>query len=219
MASWPIRHSAASRPPGRRGGPALAADSPPASKATSWSSMPDPTIYDGRFANNGWLQELPKPITELTWDNAAIMSPATARDLGVGKGSYAHGGEHGGYHQPVVELQLGDDGARRRPGSCRAMPTAASPSIWATAENGQAGSAGRQAAKSASTPIALRTLGSPLVRGRLERPTAPADTYLVACTQQHHLMENREVVRAGTLAEYQQHTRDFASEPREAGAA
>ena len=33
---------------------------------------PDPTIYDGRFANNGWLQELPKPITKLTWDNAAI---------------------------------------------------------------------------------------------------------------------------------------------------
>ena len=44
---------------------------------------PDPTIYDGRFANNGWLQELPKPITKLTWDNAAIMSPATAHRLGV----------------------------------------------------------------------------------------------------------------------------------------
>ena len=42
---------------------------------------PDPTIYDGRFANNGWLQELPKPITKLTWDNAAILSPATAHRL------------------------------------------------------------------------------------------------------------------------------------------
>ena len=60
--------------------------------------QPDPTIYDGRFANNGWLQELPKPITKLTWDNAALMSPATAQELGVGLGSYAHGGEHGGYH-------------------------------------------------------------------------------------------------------------------------
>ena len=40
---------------------------------------PDPTVYDGRFANNGWLQELPKPITKLTWDNAALISPATAR--------------------------------------------------------------------------------------------------------------------------------------------
>lgn len=43
---------------------------------------PDPTIYDGRFANNGWLQELPKPLTKLTWDNAAMMSPATAAKLG-----------------------------------------------------------------------------------------------------------------------------------------
>jgi molybdopterin-containing oxidoreductase family iron-sulfur binding subunit len=47
---------------------------------------PDPTIYDGRFANNGWLQELPKPITKLTWDNAAIMSPGDAFRLGVPTG-------------------------------------------------------------------------------------------------------------------------------------
>ena len=38
----------------------------------------DPTIYDGRFANNGWLQELPKPITKITWDNPAHISPQTA---------------------------------------------------------------------------------------------------------------------------------------------
>ncbi|HYH84100.1 MAG TPA: TAT-variant-translocated molybdopterin oxidoreductase [Pyrinomonadaceae bacterium] len=44
----------------------------------------DPTIHDGRFANNGWLQELPKPLTKLTWDNVAIISPATAERLGVG---------------------------------------------------------------------------------------------------------------------------------------
>ena len=44
---------------------------------------PDPTIYDGRFANNGWLQEMPKPITKLTWDNAAIMSEFDARRLGL----------------------------------------------------------------------------------------------------------------------------------------
>jgi MoCo/4Fe-4S cofactor protein with predicted Tat translocation signal len=42
---------------------------------------PDPTIWDGRYANNGWLQELPKPITKLTWDNAAMLSPATADSL------------------------------------------------------------------------------------------------------------------------------------------
>ena len=48
---------------------------------------PDPTIYDGRFANSGWLQELPKPITKLTWDNAAIISPGDAHRLGVENGS------------------------------------------------------------------------------------------------------------------------------------
>ena len=38
---------------------------------------------DGRYINNGWLQELPDPITKLTWDNAAMMSPAFAKHLGV----------------------------------------------------------------------------------------------------------------------------------------
>jgi len=44
---------------------------------------PDPAVYDGRFANNGWLQEFPRPITQITWDNAAFMSPATAHEKGV----------------------------------------------------------------------------------------------------------------------------------------
>src|SRR6202521_4609308 len=47
---------------------------------------PDPTIHDGRFANNGWLQELPKPLTKLTWDNTAQLSPATAERLGLSTG-------------------------------------------------------------------------------------------------------------------------------------
>ena len=44
---------------------------------------PDPTIWDGSYANNGWLQELAKPLTKLTWDNAALVAPATAQRLGV----------------------------------------------------------------------------------------------------------------------------------------
>ncbi|HEY0867670.1 MAG TPA: 4Fe-4S dicluster domain-containing protein, partial [Fimbriimonas sp.] len=43
----------------------------------------DPCVYDGRYANNGWLQELPKPVSKLTWDNAAFISPRTAQTLGV----------------------------------------------------------------------------------------------------------------------------------------
>ncbi len=44
---------------------------------------PDPTLLDGRFANNGWLQECPKPFTKLTWDNALLIAPALAQRLGV----------------------------------------------------------------------------------------------------------------------------------------
>ena len=44
---------------------------------------PDPTIYDGRYANLGWMQELPKPITNLSWDNAALMSIPTLVKLNV----------------------------------------------------------------------------------------------------------------------------------------
>jgi len=44
---------------------------------------PDPYLYDGRFANNTWLQELPQPMTKLTWDNAVHLSPATAKRLGL----------------------------------------------------------------------------------------------------------------------------------------
>jgi molybdopterin-containing oxidoreductase family iron-sulfur binding subunit len=44
---------------------------------------PDYSVYDGRFANNGWLQEWPDPITKLTWGNAALISPADAAKLGI----------------------------------------------------------------------------------------------------------------------------------------
>lgn len=45
--------------------------------------LPDSTVFDGRFANNGWLQELPKPMNKTTWENVALISPNTAKKLGI----------------------------------------------------------------------------------------------------------------------------------------
>jgi MoCo/4Fe-4S cofactor protein with predicted Tat translocation signal len=56
---------------------------PTGSGALEIAIRPDPTLYDGRFANNGWLQELPKPINKITWDMVALVSPNTARTLGL----------------------------------------------------------------------------------------------------------------------------------------
>jgi molybdopterin-containing oxidoreductase family iron-sulfur binding subunit len=53
---------------------------------------PDPTIHDGRFANNGWLQELPKPLTKLTWDNALLVSPGRGRTIGLSEDELRGGG-------------------------------------------------------------------------------------------------------------------------------
>ena len=53
----------------------------PAGGALELIIRPDPHILDGRFAENAWLQELPKPFTQLTWENAALISPQTAKSL------------------------------------------------------------------------------------------------------------------------------------------
>ncbi len=58
--------------------------------------QPDPYIYDGRFAQNSWLQELPKPFNKLTWDTAMFVNPVTARELRLSTGNIAelsYGGE------------------------------------------------------------------------------------------------------------------------------
>ena len=91
--------------PGRRLG------TPPPAKGLEIVFRADPSIFDGRFANNGWLQELPKPLTKLTWDNAALVSPATARAPGRQQAS------------DVVELALPRPSRRRRrSGFCPARP-------------------------------------------------------------------------------------------------
>ncbi len=53
------------------------------------SILPDPSVFDGRFTNNGWLQELPNPLTKITWENVALVSPKTAEKLGLNRGNDA----------------------------------------------------------------------------------------------------------------------------------
>lgn len=53
------------------------------------SILPDPCVYDGRFTNNGWLQELPNPLNKVTWENVALVSPKTAKALGLNQGGEA----------------------------------------------------------------------------------------------------------------------------------
>ena len=52
------------------------------------SIWPDTAVYDGRFANNGWLQELPRPINKIVWENVALVSPNTARRLKLNQGNH-----------------------------------------------------------------------------------------------------------------------------------
>ena len=80
---------------------------------------PDPTIYDGRFANNAWLQETPKSLTKLTWDNAALISPATAARLTLVSGDVVE-------REEVTEALEGGELAEREfaIGSGRPMFTA-----------------------------------------------------------------------------------------------
>ena len=67
-------------------------------------------LYDGRFANNGWLQEMPQALTKMAWDNAAVMSPATARGISL-DGDATDSSAGGGRvlrHGQMVALRIDD---------------------------------------------------------------------------------------------------------------
>jgi molybdopterin-containing oxidoreductase family iron-sulfur binding subunit len=171
---------------------------------------PDPMLHDGQFANNGWLQELPKPLTKLTWGNAAIMSPATARRLGVTAGDYAHGGEHGGYYMPVVQLTV--DG-RSVSAPAWIMPGHADDTVVVYLGNGRenAGRVGGHAGERVGFNAGLlRTADRPWSAAGLV-VELQRGSELVACTQAHQTMEDRAPVRAATLEEYRRHP-NFATE-------
>jgi MoCo/4Fe-4S cofactor protein with predicted Tat translocation signal len=155
---------------------------------------PDPTIWDGRFANNAWLQELPKPLTKLTWDNAAILSPSSAGRRNLTNGD-------------VVEL-------RYRGATLRApvwiLPGQADESITLSLGYGRT-QGGRVASGIGVNAFALRTSDSPWGGDGLEM-VKTADRYDLASTQHHFSMEGRDLVRIGTIGEFLRNP-NFAQRP------
>jgi MoCo/4Fe-4S cofactor protein with predicted Tat translocation signal len=157
----------------------------------------DPTVLDGRFANNGWLQELPKPLTKLAWDNAVLLSPATAQRLSLGVEPSIQGGEHGQIICKVVELRY-----RGRTVRGPVFPVAGHPDGSATVHLGygrtRAGHLGTGAGFNAN---AIRTSDGMWFAGGLE-VVDTGTTFSLACTQYHHLMEGRDMVRAVARDDY-----------------
>ncbi|HET8627324.1 MAG TPA: TAT-variant-translocated molybdopterin oxidoreductase [Thermomicrobiales bacterium] len=187
-----------------------AAPAAPADQGLELAFRPDPTIWDGRYADNGWLQELPKPLTKLTWDNAALVSPATARRLGLVTDNTDPESKSAGdaVGVPLVEL-------RYRGGVVEAplwvMPGHADD--CATIHLGY----GRTRTGKVGTGLGfnaylLRTSDAPWGGPGLEvRP--PGKRYTLATTQNHGTMEGRDILRSGTLADYRRDPRfDHADE-------
>ncbi|HYF51391.1 MAG TPA: TAT-variant-translocated molybdopterin oxidoreductase [Planctomycetota bacterium] len=167
--------------------------------------LADTKVYDGRFANNAWLQELPDYITKMTWDNAAFFSNKTAEALGI-------------KNQDLVTLSVGGKSVE-----CAAyiLPGQAPGSVGLVLGYGRtaAGSVGGNAEVSVGFNIyKLRTSEAPNVVTGLSA-AATGKTYKLALTQDHHLIDNagmkrredslREIAREGTLSEYHKHP-DFA---------
>ncbi|MBX5496306.1 MAG: 4Fe-4S dicluster domain-containing protein, partial [Bryobacteraceae bacterium] len=144
---------------------------------------PDPTVWDGRFANNGWLQELPKPVSKLTWDNAALISPATAKALGV-------------KDEDVVELSYRGRAVRA---PVLVMPGHADNSVTVHLGYGRKGG-GSVALGRGFDAYRLRTFDRPWFGEGVEIRKL-GEKYSLARTQGHYEMGRRDLVRSATLPE------------------
>jgi len=142
----------------------------------------DAKVDDGRYANNGWMQELPDPITKMTWDNAALVSRKTAHELGVQNGD-------------IVEITLNGCSVK---GPIWTQPGMADYSL------GLALGYGRERAGRVGTGVGFNAYkifsGKYIETGATVRKTG--ETYTLACTQNHWSMEGRPAVREANLKEF-----------------
>ena len=145
--------------------------------------LPSPSVHDGRFANDGWLQELPDPLTKLTWDNPALVSPKTAEALGLA-------------NEDVIRV---DHGGRSLELPVWLLPGMADGVVALTLGYGRS-HAGRIGSGVGVDTFPIRTSqaagfdsGARLTRLGRKSP--------LSATQEHGSMEGRPVVRESTLSE------------------
>jgi MoCo/4Fe-4S cofactor protein with predicted Tat translocation signal len=143
----------------------------------------DGSLYDGRFANNGWLQELPKPVTKLTWDNAALMAPRTAERLGVRNGDLVTVS----HDSRMIEMPVWID------------PGHAQEAVTVNLGFGRT-RAGRVGNNVGVNTYALRGSAAPWFGGG-DVAKASGSHQLVS-TQDHWSIEGRNLVRSAQLADY-----------------
>ncbi|MBV9501056.1 MAG: TAT-variant-translocated molybdopterin oxidoreductase [Acidobacteriaceae bacterium] len=144
---------------------------------------PDPTIGDGSWANNGWLQECPKPQSKMTWDNIVAVSPKNAQQLGVDKGDM---------------LRVSVNG-RQVVGPTWVLPGHAEDSFTVYFGYGRTAS-GRVGTRIGYDAYSIQDAATPFVAsGSIEKT---GEHYRIANIQETQTMAGREPVRAASLAEY-----------------
>jgi len=161
---------------------------------------PDPTIYDGRFANNGWLQELPKPQTKITWDNVLIVSPKTAAEQKIGP-------DEALINEKTTRLAEVTYRGRKMRLPVWLMP--GQPDNVLTIFFGYGRKrAGKIADGAGFNTYALRDSDA-LHHASGVQVSGSEDTYRVACTQEHQSLNVKEtggergIIRSASFAEYQ----------------
>ena len=145
----------------------------------------DSKVEDGRHANNAWLQELPDPITKLTWDNALLVSKATARALQLSDGD-------------LVEITADE---RKLQAAIMVAPGHADYSLTLSLGYGRT-AVGKVGQGTGFNAYALRTSVSPYYATGATVKLVKKAGYDLVQTQQHHSMEGRDLVREGTAEDY-----------------